>query len=82
MEERKVTKKATITSNRIAELLQQKKMSRTELADLALNGNYGFLTNIINGKKNQITLPTAIRIAQVLEKPVEEVFIYVPEKEN
>lgn len=79
MESKKVTtikkEKESIHGNRIREILEKKGMSHVELADLALNGNKPFLSRIINGQRRCISLPIAMKIAEALKMPVEEVFI-------
>jgi len=77
---KKVTKlkkpKEKLHSNRIKIILDEMGMSQQELADLALGGNAGHLSRIINGQRRCISLPIAIKISKVLNKPVEEIFIY------
>ena len=68
--------KEKLHSNRIKIILEELGMSQQELADLALNGNAAHLSRIMNGQRRCISLPIAIKISNVLEKPVEEVFIY------
>lgn len=63
-------------SNRIRIILEEIGMSQQELADLTIDGNAGYMSRIINGNRRCISLPIAIKIAQVLKRPVEEVFIY------
>lgn len=63
-------------SNKIKQILDEIGMSQIELADLALDGNTAHLSRIINGKRRCISLPIAIKICNVLKRPVEEVFIY------
>ncbi len=74
---RKIKKdKEKLDSNRIRELLEEIEMSQVGLADLALDGNAGYLSRIINGKRQCLSLPIALRISRTLGRPVEEVFIY------
>ena len=68
--------KDTIYSNRIRLILEEIDMSQAELADLALDGNKAHLSRIINGQRRCVSLPVAIKISNVLNRPVEEVFIY------
>jgi len=68
--------KEKLHSNRIRQILAEMGMSQIELADIALDGNAGYMSRIINGNRRCISLPIAIKIARVLNKPVEEVFIY------
>ena len=51
-------------------------MTQQELADLALDGNTGHLSRIINGQRRCISLPIAMKICIALNLPVEQVFIY------
>jgi DNA-binding XRE family transcriptional regulator len=68
--------KEKLHSNRIKQILDEIGMSQQELADIALSNNAAHLSRIINGQRRCISLPIAIKIANVLGKPVEEVFIY------
>lgn len=68
--------KEKLHSNRIRQILAEIDMCQQELADLALDGNAGYMSRIINGNRRCISLPIAIKIARVLKRPVEEVFIY------
>jgi DNA-binding XRE family transcriptional regulator len=76
--------KEKIHSNRIRVILDEQGMTQQELADISLDSNTGFLSRIINGRRRCISLPIAFKIAQGLNKSIEEVFIYKPtnEKEN
>lgn len=81
MKDKAISKKEkeSIHGNRIREILEQKQMSHIELADLALGGNKGHLSRIINGQRRCISLPIAMKIAEALKMPVEEVFILNPD---
>lgn len=68
--------KEKLHSNRIRQVLAEINMCQQELADLALNGDAGYMSKIINGGRRCISLPIAIKIARVLGRPVEEIFIY------
>ena len=68
--------KEKLHSNRIRIILEEIGMSQQELADIALDGNAGYMSRIINGNRRCISLPIAIKISQALNRPVEEVFIY------
>lgn len=68
--------KSMVAGNNIKKILEEIDMPQVELADLALDGNTAHLSRIINGKRKCISLPIAMKIAKVLGKPVEEVFIY------
>lgn len=68
--------KEKIYGNRIREILATTEMSQQELCDIALGGDAAHLSKIINGKRRCISLPIAIKIANALKRPVEEVFIY------
>ena len=65
--------KRKMYSNRIKAILVEVKMSQQELADLA-GIKTPHLSRIINGQRQCISLPIAIRIAQALGRPVEDVF--------
>lgn len=67
--------KENIHGNRIREILDERKMSHIELADLALSGNASHLSRIINGQRRCISLPIAMRIAKALGMQVEDIFI-------
>jgi len=73
--------KEKIHGNRIREILEKKGMTHVELADLALGGNKGHLSRIINGQRRSISLPIAFKIAEVLEMKIDEVFIYKEEQQ-
>ena len=77
MEQSKKTKKPKekLHSNKIRQILNEIGMSQQELADLSLDGNSAHLSRIINGQRRCISLPIAIKIANVLNRPVEDVFI-------
>lgn len=64
-----------LTGNRIPELLTIKQMKRVELAHL-IGISEAHLSRIINNKILHISLPIAMLIAQGLNEPVENVFIY------
>jgi DNA-binding XRE family transcriptional regulator len=68
--------KEKLHSNKIRQILQETDMTQQELADLALDGNAAHLSRIINGQRRCISLPIAIKISRVLNRPVEEVFVY------
>lgn len=68
--------KEKLHSNKIRMILEEIGMTQQELADLALDGRTSHLSRIINGQRRCISLPIAIKIANVLNKPVEEIFIY------
>ena len=64
-----------IMSNRIVELLEIKKMKKIELAE-AVGIDSSHLSKIINNKRNKISLPIAVKIANALGESVETVFIF------
>ena len=72
--------KEKLHSNKIRLILAQIGMSQQELADITLDGNAAHLSRIINGQRRCISLPIAIKIANALQRPVEEVFIYKSEQ--
>lgn len=67
--------KEMLNGNRIEELLEIKEMTRGELALLVGTDN-SHISRIINNKVKCLSLPTAIKIAQALQEPVENVFIF------
>lgn len=67
--------KTKMFENRIKIILKQKNMNMQELSDLS-GIVPSHLSRIINGKRLCISLPIAIRISEILETPVEKVFIY------
>lgn len=67
--------KEKLSGNRIPELLEIKGMKRVELANL-IGISEGHLSRIINNKTLCVSLPIAIKIAQGLNEPVENVFIF------
>jgi transcriptional regulator with XRE-family HTH domain len=71
---RKKKAKEKIYGNNIREILEEKEMVQQELADL-IDTNPAHLSRIINGKRLCISLPVAMKIAEALDRPVEEVFI-------
>jgi len=64
-----------ISGNRIPKLLEIKGMKRVELANL-IGISEAHLSRIINNKSLCVSLPIAIMIAQGLDEPVENVFIF------
>lgn len=67
--------KEKLSGNRIPELLEIKGMKRVELANL-IGISEAHLSRIINNKTLCVSLPIAIKIAQGLNEPVENVFIF------
>lgn len=68
--------KEKLHSNRIRVILQEIGMSQQELADICLEGRTSHLSRIINGQRRCISLPIAMKIANALQRPIEEIFIY------
>ena len=64
-----------IHSNLIKSILQKKGMSQQELADICLAGDKAYLSKIINGKRKNISLPLALKIAKALNTTTEKLFI-------
>lgn len=63
-------------SNRIAEILAERKMTQSELIDLT--GMYkGHLSDIIQGTRTGVTVPVAMKIAQALKLKIEDIF-FIP----
>ena len=75
METKEKKPKAKIHGNRIREILNETGMTQQELADISLDGNTSHLSRIINGSRRCVSLPIAFKIADALNKPVEEIFI-------
>lgn len=74
---KRVTKpKEKLFGNNIKRILDETGMTQVELADMALDSNYPYLSKIINGKRRHISLPIAFKIAEALKRPVEEVFVH------
>ena len=64
-----------LSGHNIKQILTEIKMSQSELADLAMDGDNSRLSKIINEKAGSaISLPVAHKIAQALGKSIEEVF--------
>jgi len=68
--------KEKLHSNRIKQILEEIGMSQQELADITFEGNSGYVSNIINGKRRCISLPIAFKISEALGRPIEQVFVY------
>lgn len=66
--------KERLSGNNIRAILTKIGMSQQELADLAFDGNTGYLSRIISNQRKCISLPIAFKISQILKHPVEEVF--------
>lgn len=79
MENKKKKSKEKLHSNKIRQILLEMDMSQAELADIALDGDASHLSRIINGGRRCISLPIAIKISKALKRPVEEVFILIPD---
>jgi len=71
--------KEKMYGNRIKEILMHKRMSIQELSDIS-QIRMSHLSRIINGHRRCISLPIAMKIAQSLKMPVEEVFLYAQPK--
>ena len=65
--------KATIAGNNIKAILNEISMIQQELADLT-GLSSAHLSRIINNQRLCISLPIAFKIAEVLNRSVEEVF--------
>lgn len=67
--------KEQISEVRILEALQELDMTQSELADrTGILPNH--LSQIVSGKRKCISLPIALKISIVLDKPVDELFIF------
>lgn len=71
--------KDKLDGNNIKEYMDAKGMSSDELSYKA-DVDPSFLSRIINNNRLCISLPTAMRIALVLECTVEQLFIYTPRR--
>jgi DNA-binding XRE family transcriptional regulator len=65
--------KSKMYSNRIKEILRETGMSQQELAD-TIETNPAHLSRIINGQRQCISLPIAMKIAKALNHTVEDIF--------
>lgn len=65
--------KSKIYSNRIKAVLNETGMTQQELAD-RIETNPAHLSRIVSGQRKCISLPIAIKIAQALDRTVEELF--------
>lgn len=65
--------KSKMYSNRIKEILRETGMSQQELADI-IETNPAHLSRIINGQRQCISLPIAMKIAEALNHTVEDIF--------
>ena len=66
--------KSKIYGNNIIYWLDEKGMTQGELA-VAIDSNEGYVSKIITGRKEHISLAMAVKIATVFNQPVEVVFI-------
>jgi DNA-binding XRE family transcriptional regulator len=65
--------KLKIKENKVKEYLDKIQMSQQELAD-EVNTNKAHISKIVNKRSICISLPIALKIAQVLKVKVEELF--------
>jgi DNA-binding XRE family transcriptional regulator len=65
--------KSKMYSNRIKQILRETGMSQQELAD-TIETNPAHLSRIINGQRQCISLPIAMKIAKALNHTVEDIF--------
>ena len=64
-----------IKGNRIDAILNEKNMTRAELIDrVGLDPSYMY--KVIGGKKKNLNLTTAMKIAKALDYPLEVIFIF------
>jgi transcriptional regulator with XRE-family HTH domain len=66
--------KIKVAYNRVREVLENQQMSQQELAD-RVGTNRAHISKIVNQKSPSISLPIAIKIAQELNTPVEQLFV-------
>jgi plasmid maintenance system antidote protein VapI len=69
-------KPKAVVKNHISEILRNKNMTQSELADLS-DMYPAHLSEIINHTRKGITLPIALKISEALGMPVEDIF-YLP----
>lgn len=67
--------KSRMYSNKIKEILRESGMTQQELADI-VETNPAHLSRIINGQRQCISLPIAMKIAKALNYSVEDIFQY------
>jgi DNA-binding XRE family transcriptional regulator len=65
--------KSKMYSNKIKEILRESGMTQQELADI-VETNPAHLSRIINGQRQCISLPIAMKIAKALKYSVEDIF--------
>jgi len=65
--------KSRMYSNKIKEILRESGMTQKELADI-VETNPAHLSRIINGQRQCISLPIAMKIAKALKYSVEDIF--------
>ena len=63
-----------VIENRIKDILREKGMMPTELAK-ATGISDSYISRIISGDIKDVRVSTAYKISDVLEKPVEEIFV-------
>ena len=73
--------KETLYGNNIKLILKHIGMTQQELAD-TVGTSKVHISKIVNGERRSISLPIAMKIANVLQRPVEEVFILNEPKES
>ena len=66
-------KREEFIKNKIKEILHEQEMTQQELAD-NLGIGKSHMSRIINGEHSQISIGTALRIAKILDRPVEDIF--------
>ncbi len=67
-------KRISIIKNKVGEKMAEKHISMQELAD-RIPTNAPHVWRIMRGERPCLSLPLALRIGQILETPVEELFI-------
>ncbi len=72
--------KAKISRNRVAEVMIKKGVIAQEMAD-RIGTNGGHISRIMKNERPCISLPIALKISQVLQTPVEQLFfLEIPAK--
>lgn len=64
-----------LVSNKVQEYMNKRGISQTELAD-EVPCNRSCISRLVNGKSKRLTLSRGLRIAEILETTVEEIFTY------
>lgn len=72
---KKRKQRQVIYGNNIKAIMQESEMEQNEFAE-KMDIDAAHASRLIKGKKPQLSLVTAFKISHVLNKPIEEIFIY------